>query len=181
MAKKMLKNKQQNEKVKLAVIELLESQERFKQIKDDYEKKREELQLKIRNFMFVNGVETFNFLAQSGDRFSKDNKQLKVTNVKQRKVDWDIPKLEERFDKELLNQFVKKEYQVNDWENLVKYLKSCGVNPKKFLSFITVSKTVDAKKLDELGELGEIEMKDLKGCYTISENVGYIKITELEE
>ena len=181
MAKKMLKNKQQNEKVKLAVIELLESQERFKQIKEDYEKKREELQLKIRNFMFVNGVETFNFLAQSGDRFSKDNKQLKVTNVKQRKVDWDIPKLEERFDKELLNQFVKKEYQVNDWENLVKYLKSCGVTPKKFLSFITVSKTVDAKKLDELGELGEIEMEDLKGCYTISENVGYIKITELEE
>ena len=53
MAKKILKNKQQNEKVKLAVIELLESQERFKQIKEDYEKKREELQLKIRNFIGI--------------------------------------------------------------------------------------------------------------------------------
>lgn len=181
MAKKVLKNKQQNEEVKLAVIELFERKEAFKQAEEEFKKRKEELELKIRNFMFINGVETFNFLAQTGNRFSKNNSPLKVMNVKQRKINWDIPKIEERFDKELLNVFIKKEYRVNDWEGLVKYLKQCGVSPKKFLSFIDVTKTVDKSKLDELGELGEIKLSDLKGCYTVTENVGYIKITETEE
>lgn len=181
MAKKVLKNKQQNEEIKLAVIELFEEKERFKRIKDDFDKKKEQLEVKIRNFMYINGVETFNFLAQSGNRFSKDNCPLKVTNVKQRKVIFNIPKLEERFDKKTLDKFIKKEYKINDWVGLVKYLKSCGVNPKKFLSFIDVSKEVDSKKLDELGELGEVTLADLKGCFEIQENVGYIKITETEE
>ena len=178
---KMLKNKQENEKIKLAVIELFEESEKFKQIKEAYEKKRDSLQVQIRNFMYVNGVDDFRFLAQTGSRFSTNNCPLKVKNVKQRKVEFDIPKLEKRFEKELLNKFIKKEYKITDWEGLVEYLKSCGVNPKKFLSYVEVTKTVDGKKLDELSELGEITRQDLKGCYTITENVGYIRITELEE
>jgi hypothetical protein len=66
-------------------------------------------------------------------------------------------------------------------DNLVKYLKQCGVSPKKFKSFITVEKSVDKKKLDFLFETGEIKTKDLDGCYELKESESYLKIDMLLE
>lgn len=180
MPKKSITDRRQNEEIQSAVVDLLESQERFKIIEKEYQEKRKILQTKIKNFMFSNGFDSFKFLAHHG-RYKENNITLNVNNIKPKRIEWDIEKLEQKFDKEFLNEFLKKEYFIIEMDGLIKYLKSCGVNPKKFRKFIDVRKEVDKDKLEQLSQLGEITQEDLKGCYTIKESEGYLKITELDE
>ena len=46
---------------------------------------------------------------------------------------------------------------------------------------VDMKSTGIVRKVDELGRVGEITIEDLAECYTVTENEGYIKITELEE
>ena len=62
---------------------------------------------------------------------------------------------------------IDKSYTITDINRLIIYLKSCGVDPKVFKSFINVTKTVDEKKLDKLADLGLIRKEQLEGCYTL--------------
>lgn len=62
---------------------------------------------------------------------------------------------------------IDKSYTITDIDSLIIYLKSCGVDPKVFKSFINVTKTVDEKKLDKLADLGLIRKEQLEGCYTL--------------
>lgn len=173
----IIKNNKNNKIVREAVIEFYENQEKFKSIKETYEKRREELQCVIRKYIDDEGLKYFRFLADSGV-FKNANSILKVNNVKQKKVNFDIPKLKKSISKETFNKIVKKEYKIDDMEGLIDYLKKCGVNPKVFKSFLIITETVDQNVVNELGESGELKLEDLKGCYEVSENVGYIKITE---
>lgn len=165
-------DKFQNEKIRSSVLELYSLQLLFKKQKEEYEKKKNDIEVRIRNYMFVNGFDRFHFLNQEED------KDIKVCNVKRRSVSFDIPKMEQKLDAETLSKFLLKKYYIKDFKDLVKYLKSCGVDKKKFLSFIECEKSVDTKELDRLGDIGEINISDLKGCYEVTENIGYIKITE---
>ena len=177
MSKKPVTTKQQNEEIKRAVVELREYRLKFKDIESQYKKKNEELQKKIREFMKVNEFTEFKFLSKTrmGDI------PLRVLNVVPKSITFDVKKLKERLDKEIFNEIVNKEYAINDFQGLVKYLKRCGVDPKKFKTFIDVTETVNTKKLDELGSLGEISEEDIDGCYEVTEKNGFVKITELEE
>lgn len=177
MSKKPVTTKQQNEEIKRAVVELREYRLKFKDIESQYKKKNEELQKKIREFMKVNEFTEFKFLSKTrmGDI------PLRVLNVVPKSITFDVKKLKERLDKEIFNEIVNKEYVINDFQGLVKYLKRCGVDPKKFKTFIDVTETVNTKKLDELGSLGEISEEDIDGCYEVTEKNGFVKITELEE
>ena len=96
------------------------------------------------------------------------------------KIIFDVEKLEKRLDKELLNEVVEKEYKIKDWDNLVKYLKSCGVSPKKFAKFISVEKKVNQNKINEHSKNGEITTEHIEGCYEVTTNEGYIRISETE-
>lgn len=174
--KKLLTDKNENKKIKEAAWELFELNKKFKNIQEQYEAKKEKLTLEINNFMFINNVDAFSFLS---DKFSKAIK-FEVKKIKQRKIKFNIEAIEKKLDKELVSELIDKTYTINDMEGLIKYLKECGVNPKKFKSFISVDKKVNQKRLEQLGELGDININDLKGCYTVVENKGYIKITEKE-
>lgn len=176
MAKKPVTTKQQNEEIKRAVVELREYRLKFKDIESQYKKKNEELQKKIREFMKLNEFTEFKFLSKS----KMGDIPLRVLNVVPKSVTFDVKKLKEKLDREIFNEVVNKEYVINDFPGLVKYLKKCGVDPKKFKTFIDVTETVDTKKLDELGSLGEISEEDIDGCYEVTEKNGFVKITELE-
>ena len=177
MAKKPVTTKQQNEEIKRAVVELREYRLKFKDIESQYKKKNEDLQKKIREFMKLNEFTEFKFLSKS----KMGDIPLRVLNVVPKSVNFDVKKLKEKLDREIFNEVVNKEYVINDFQGLVKYLKKCGVDPKKFKAFIDVTETVDTKKLDELGSLGEISEDDIDGCYEVTERNGFVKITELEE
>lgn len=95
-------------------------------------------------------------------------------------VTFDADKIESKVDSELCKQFILKQYEITDMAGLISYLKSCGVDPKKFKKFIDVKKKVDTKKLDNLTKIGEIDEDDLKGCYSVKEGKSYLKVTKKE-
>lgn len=71
---------------------------------------------------------------------------------------------------------IDKSYTITDINRLIVYLKSCGVDPKVFKSFINVTKTVDEKKLDKLADLGLISKEQLEGCYTLKRQKPYFTV-----
>ncbi len=174
------KKSDENEHIKQVIVELYDYQEKVKYIQKQYDEKRKELQTTIRNFMNAKGFNQLNFIAKYG-RFKDAETPLKVIDVRPKRIEFDVSALEEKVDKELLNEFLDKKYVITNMDGLIRYLKSCGVNPKKFKSFVNVEKTVNKQKLDELSELGEITLDDLKGCYTVKESEGYLKISEVKE
>ena len=164
----MKTDKTQNKKTIKEVYELYELERKYKDIKKKYEDKKKKLQTSIKNFMFANDWSNFSFVNGS------DN--VSVKKIVRKKIKWNVDKLEEKLDGELCNEFIDKQYIITNMEGLIKYLKSCGVSPKKFKSFICVEKKVNQKKMDELSELGEISKEDIKGCFELVEQEGYLKI-----
>lgn len=179
----ILQNKQENEEVKRQTIELFELEAKYKNIKKQYEEKKSKLTLAIRNFMYCNkgANDEIQFLAQSGDTFSKINKMLRVRRIVPKTVIWDADKLEERLEKELSSQIIRKHYTITDMEGLIAYLRSCGVSAKKFKSFVEVEKVVDASMIDQLSEVGDLDLEDVKGCFTVQEKSSYLRIDTLED
>lgn len=154
-----------------AIIELNELNKKFKEIQSKYNSKKEDLT----DYIFEKAKQ---------DKFEFSNESLisnafySVSLVSPKQVEFDIEKLEGKLDKELVNEFVDKTYTINDMQGLVLYLKSCGVNPKKFKTFVNVQKKVNNKKLEQLSALGDITEKDIKGCYSVRLSSRYVKIQE---
>ena len=150
------------------VYELYKLENKYKEMKKKYEDKKKKLTTSIRNYMFSNGFNSF--------QYKKGNDLIDVKSITQKRISWDVEKLEKKLDKELLNEILDKQYVVNNMEGLIKYLKSCGVNPKQFKKYITIEKKVNQKKFNELSELGDVSLDDVKGCYELNECNGYVKI-----
>lgn len=89
-----------------------------------------------------------------------------VNKVQNTVVSFDADKLEDKLGKEYCQEFINKSYEIQDMTGLIEYLKSCGVSPKKFKSFLKVIKTVDTKKIDQLFSTAKLSEKDIEGCYT---------------
>ena len=94
---------------------------------------------------------------------------------------YDTEKLRKKLTKEQRKKAVQKSYSINNMEGLTKYLKSCGVNPKKFKTFIEVEETVDEKAVEQMYETGELSREDLDGCYRVEIGEPYMRITELSK
>ena len=102
-----------------------------------------------------------------------------ITRIQNTRIKFDPDLLEKALGKTLSEDVIIKHYTVNDMFGLTAYLKQCknGVDPKVFKSFISVSKTVDTKALDQLEALGKITAKQIQGCYTISKDVPYFTVS----
>ena len=159
-------------KVRKAVIELEELNVDFKNYEELYKAKKNKLQDIIKGYADKNKLEEFGFDTESGFK--------KVRPVISKKITWDIEKLSKKLDKKVLNEIINKKYSINDINGLITYLKSCGVNPKEFKKYLNVEETVNNKKVDELGQLGEIDIEQLSGCYELQANFSYVKISNLE-
>lgn len=164
-----------------SVRRLYEAKKKKAQVDKWYEEVKKKEQLAISNFMFTNvprGEEHFDITLTEGIEYYTNHKHLGVTRVRRRKIVWDMKKLKERLSKAKYKAVVKKRYEIEDIDGLIKYLKKCGVDPKRFKSFLSVTETVDEKELNNLSELGTITENDIKGCYTVELSDPYIKITE---
>ena len=93
---------------------------------------------------------------------------------------WLLDKLKQKVGKDIYSEVVNKTYTVNDMQGLIRYLKTCGVDPKKFKRFIDVTEELDETKLDTYYETGALKTKDIEGCYTVKMGEPYIRITELK-
>lgn len=136
----------------------------------------------ISNFIFSNipNQDSFDITLKEGERYYSSHKKLHVTRVRRKKVTWKMEEMKKKLSKEKYKAIITKTYTVTDMEGLTKYLKQCGVDPKKFKKFIAVEQTVNEKSLDMLYETGILSEKELSGCYDVQLSDPYIKISEVK-
>lgn len=169
--------------IKDSVRKLYDAQQEKKQFDKYYEEVRKKEQLAISNFMFTSlpkGQNSFEIELDEGAGYYTSHVKLNVTRVRTKKVTWLLDKLKQKVGKDIYSEVVNKTYTVNDMQGLIRYLKTCGVDPKKFKRFIDVTEELDETKLDTYYETGALKTKDIEGCYTVKMGEPYIRITELK-
>ena len=170
--------------IKDSVRKLYDAQQEKKQFDKYYDEVRKKEQLSISNFMFTNlpkDQNSFEIELDEGAEYYTNHVKLNVTRIRTKKVTWLLDKLKQKLGKDVYSEVVDKTYTVNDMQGLIRYLKSCGVDPKKFKKFIDVKEEIDETKLDTYYETGALKTKDREGCYTVKMGEPYIRITELKK
>lgn len=142
-------------------------------------KERQERFNTIKQLFYNDAEELFNY--EGIDKLVIDNEDLEgnelvVNKVQKTSIVFDIDALENNLSKEMSKDVIDKSYTIIDINRLIIYLKSCGVDPKVFKSFINVTKTVDTKKVDKLADLGLIRKEQLEGCYTLKRQKPYFTV-----
>lgn len=169
------------EQIKESVQKLYKAQQDKKKFDKYYDDVRKKEQLCISNWMFSNlknGENSFTVKLDNGMDFYSSPVTVTVTKVRRKKITWDLEALRKKLSKEKFITVVNKEYTVIDMPGLVKYLKTCGVDAKKFKKFINVSETLDETKLDTIYETGKLKQEEIRGCYTVGMSEPYFRITE---
>lgn len=111
------------------------------------------------------------------DADSIEPTSIVVTKIQRSNIFYNIPKLIKTLGKSKSNKVIKKNHTIIDMDGLIKYLQSLNANPSIFKKFIVTTKTVDEEALNQLGELGEVNLEDLKGCYKVSLSDPYYRIS----
>ena len=169
--------------VKDNVRKLYDVQQEKKDFDKYYNEVRKKEQLAISNFMFSNlpkDENSFEIELDEGLNHYTNHVRLNVTRVRLKKVIWNPEKLKEKLSKKLYKDVTEKTYTVNDMAGLVEYLKTCGVNPKKFKQYIDVDESINDSEINRLYDTGKISMEDVSGCYDIKYGEPYIRLTELK-
>lgn len=169
------------EQIKESVQKLYKAQQDKKKFDKYYDDVRKKEQLCISNWMFSNlknGENSFTVKLDNGMDFYSSPVTVTVTKVRRKKITWDLEALRKKLSKEKFTTVVNKEYTVVDMPGLVKYLKTCGVDAKKFKKFINVSETLDETKLDTMYETGKLKQEEIRGCYTVGMSEPYFRIME---
>lgn len=154
-----------------SVIEFFESQKEFKQTQTQFGELKTQFYSDMEDYFSHNNID--GKLTVDGG-YTGD---LVVTRIQNSKVEFNPDKLEKALGKELALSVINKRYEITDISGLIAYLKSCGVDPKVFKSFLLVSKSVDTKELDKLEELGKITADQVKGCYKIKKQNPYFTVS----
>lgn len=169
--------------IKDSVRKLYDAQQEKKQFDKYYEEVRKKEQLSISNFMFTNlpkGKNSFEIELDEGVGYYTNHMKLNVTRTRTKRVTWLLDKLKQKLGKDIYKDVVDKTYTINDIQGLIKYLKSCGVDAKKFKKFIDVNETLNETKLNTYYETGALKKSDIEGCYDVKMGEPYIKLTELK-
>lgn len=112
---------------------------------------------------------------------SKSGRTMIINKVEPTKIVWNVKTLEKRLPKSIIKKVLVKNYSITNMQGLMEYLKSCGVDPKEFKKYISVDKQVDNKQFEQLNALGEVNINDLDGCYTVENLKSYYKVTVEDE
>lgn len=169
--------------IKDSVRKLYDAQQEKKQFDKYYDEVRKKEQLSISNFMFTNlpkDQNSFEIELDEGVGYYTNHMKLNVTRIRTKKVTWLLDKLKQRLGKDIYKDVVDKTYTINDMYGLIKYLKKCGVDPRKFKKFIDVDETLNETKLDTYYETGALKKSDIEGCYDVKMGEPYIRLTELK-
>lgn len=169
--------------IKDSVRKLYDAQQEKKQFDKYYEEVRKKEQLSISNFMFTNlpkDQNSFEIELDESVGYYTNHMKLNVTRIRTKRVTWLLDKLKQKLGKDTYKDVVDKTYTINDIQGLIKYLKSCGVDPRKFKKFIDVDETLNETKLNTYYETGALKKSDIEGCYDVKVGEPYIRLTELK-
>ena len=146
----------------------------FQQSKANFEKLKNRINSLFEEYFQARGTKKMVF---ESDDESLDGGIVTVTRVQKTSINWDVHKLKKSLGRKIFNQIVHKEYKIIDMQGLVRYLKSCGVDPVVFKKYISVSVKVDESEIDRLSEIGMIDYRDVADCYTVEKAKPYFKYT----
>lgn len=169
--------------IKDSVRKLYDAQQEKKQFDKYYDEVRKKEQLSISNFMFTNlpkDQNSFEIELDEGAGYYTNHVKLNVTRIRTKRVTWLLDKLKQKLGKDTYKDVVDKTYTINDIQGLIKYLKSCEVDPRKFKKFIDVDETLNETKLNTYYETGALKKSDIEGCYDVKVGEPYIRLTELK-
>lgn len=169
--------------IKDSVRKLYDAQQEKKQFDKYYDEVRKKEQLSISNFMFTNlpkDKNSFEIELDEGVGYYTNHMKLNVTRIRTKRVTWLLDKLKQKLEKDIYKDVVDKTYTINDIQGLIKYLKSCGVDAKKFKKFIDVNETLNETKLNTYYETGALKKSNIEGCYDVKMGEPYIRLTELK-
>lgn len=172
------------ETIKGSVRRLYDAQREKKKFDAYYDAVRKKEQVAISNFMFTSlpsDVSYFEVVLDEGEHYYTNHVKLRITRVRNKKVVWFLEKIKKKLDKKIYNKIVDKTYTISNMPGLIEYLRSCGVDPKKFKTFIDVDERIDEQKLNICYETGEIKKSELAGCYNVTLGDPYIRLTELKQ
>jgi hypothetical protein len=158
---------------KQSVVDYLFRKRAFKAEENAF-KKRKEIFNKLADDFFNDSGETQDIFVT--DELSAPT-IVTVKRCQAVTINFDADKLENKLGKEYCQSFISKKYEVKDMSGLIEYLKSCGVNPKKFKSFLNITKVVNQKEIDQLFLTGKLSEKDVDGCYTTEKKNPYYTVT----
>lgn len=88
------------------------------------------------------------------------------TKAERNKVTYDVPKVKEAIDKQTFNKIVNREF-IADYDKLVALAKKYKISKSEIMECITINETIDNKKVNELFNIGQIDLNSLKGTFTI--------------
>lgn len=167
------------EEIKSLVSAFYLKQEEFKKIEKSFGKMKKEFYKKMDEYFSstVCGAEkiAIPFLE------NPESERVLVSKVERKKINFDADKIEkvlkEKGLKTEINSAIEKKVFIKDYTGLIKYLKTCGVSPEKFKSFLDVEKKVIPEALDNLEALGKIEIDDIKGCYSVEAGNPYYRVS----
>lgn len=151
------------------VLWYYQQKETFDAIEKEFKKEKDKFNGEIEEyFKLFPGKKSISFDFEQ----IESNFKLNVTRVQKASIEFDEDKLEKAIGK-YSKDVILKRYEITDIFGLIAYLKSCGVDPNIFKSFLEVHKTVDTKALDLLEEKGKISSKDIDGCYEVKQSKPY--------
>lgn len=160
---------------------LYEAKQEYERAKKYYEKVKQKETVKINNCFFT-GCEkrSFQVCLKDGINYYNNPKKIRVTKISPQRFIWDVHKLKEKLKKQVYDRIVTRKYVITDYVQLVRYLKSCGVDPTIFKSYIKTEDKIDMKTFEKEYSTGKIKLSDVEGCYKIEDGEPYLRVSEVE-
>lgn len=154
-----------------SALSFFDEQSKFKSAKAEFEKKKLCFYGEMKDYFHdLNEDSRVQFDLEN---FDGQKVKLIINRVQKSSVIFDADKIENSVCKEA----VIKTYSISDIHGLIEYLKSCGVSPSKFKSFLTVTKSVDTNLLERYEERGIISKEQLDGCYVVKSQEPYFTVS----
>lgn len=118
---------------------------------------------------YLDDLKTKSYSFITGDSEGDKNAKYTFTKAERNKVSYDIAKVKEAIDKKTFNKIVDREF-IADYSKLVDLAKKYKISKEEIMECITVNESIDNKKVNELFNVGEIDINKLKGTFTIDTN-----------
>lgn len=147
---------------------------KFEQVEKQYKQLKEQFEVEMLELTDELGKKRVQF---ETNNLATDDGILTVNKVEKTSIEWDAEKLERKLHKSVAKKVIKKKYSIADMKGLTEYLKSCGVDPKVFRKYLAIERTVDIKAIDQLGNIGEISVQQISGCYIVKCHKPYFTLS----
>ena len=147
----------------------------FKSIEEGFTADKKQFYEEMENY-FHSGETPIDKLLINSAEYSES---LIVTRIQKVGLKFDVNKLESVLAKEQANDVIIKRYEIINMPGLINYLKKFGIDPTEFKSFINTTKEVNQQALNQMEELGKIQVQDLKGTFTATKQDPYFMVKKV--